>query len=97
MAAIVDRSPLLVAIGTSGQSPMLARRVRAQLEAQLPARLGELARLAGSARERVRRALPEFDQRRRFWDRLFEGAIATKVLAGDTQAADALLDAELQP
>ena len=93
MPAIVDRSPLLVAIGTSGQSPTLARRVRAQLEAMLPERLGELARLAGAARERVQRALPDIDRRRRFWDRLFAGSIASKVFAGSTREAAALLDA----
>ena len=96
MPAIVDRSPLLVAIGSSGQSPTLARRVRAQLEAMLPEGLGELARLAGSARERVLRALPDIEQRRRFWDRLFAGSIASKVYAGSTREALALLDAELR-
>jgi uroporphyrin-III C-methyltransferase/precorrin-2 dehydrogenase/sirohydrochlorin ferrochelatase len=96
MPAIVDRSPLLVAIATSGQSPTLARRVRAQLEALLPERLGELARLAGSARERVQRALPDIQQRRRFWDSLFAGSIASKVFAGSTREARELLDAELR-
>src|SRR6202521_386849 len=96
MPAIVDRSPLVVAIGSSGQSPTLARRVRAQLEAMLPERLGDLARLAGGARERVQRALPDIEQRRRFWDRLFAGSIASKVFAGGTHEAEALLDAELR-
>jgi uroporphyrin-III C-methyltransferase/precorrin-2 dehydrogenase/sirohydrochlorin ferrochelatase len=96
MPAIVDRSPLLVAIGSSGQSPTLARRVRAQLEALLPERLGDLARLAGGARERVQRALPDIAQRRRFWDRLFAGSIASKVFAGDSGEAVALLEAELR-
>jgi uroporphyrin-III C-methyltransferase / precorrin-2 dehydrogenase / sirohydrochlorin ferrochelatase len=96
MPAIVDRSPLLVAIGSSGQSPTLARRVRAQLEAMLPERLGDLARLAGSARERVQIALPDIGQRRRFWDRMFAGSIASKVFAGGTREAAALLDAELR-
>src|ERR1700680_4026377 len=58
MPAIVDRSPLVVAIGTSGQSPTLARRVRAQLEAMLPERLGGLGRFGGFPRGRVPRALP---------------------------------------
>jgi uroporphyrin-III C-methyltransferase / precorrin-2 dehydrogenase / sirohydrochlorin ferrochelatase len=96
MPAIVDRSPLVVAIGSSGQSPTLARRVRAQLEAMLPERLGDLARLAGAARERVQNALPDIGQRRRFWDRLFAGSIASKVFAGGTREAAALLDAELR-
>jgi uroporphyrin-III C-methyltransferase/precorrin-2 dehydrogenase/sirohydrochlorin ferrochelatase len=95
MPSIVDRSPVIVAIGSSGQSPTLARRVRAQLEALLPARLGELARLAGRERERVRRALPDIEQRRQFWDQLFAGGIASKVYAGDIAGAEALLGAEL--
>jgi uroporphyrin-III C-methyltransferase/precorrin-2 dehydrogenase/sirohydrochlorin ferrochelatase len=96
MPAIVDRSPLVVAIGSSGQSPTLARRVRAQLEALLPERLGELVRLAGGARDRVQRALPDIDQRRRFWDHLFAGSIASKVYAGGMREAEALLDCELR-
>jgi uroporphyrin-III C-methyltransferase/precorrin-2 dehydrogenase/sirohydrochlorin ferrochelatase len=96
MPAIVDRSPLVVAIGSSGQSPTLARRVRAQLEAMLPERLGDLARLAGSARDRVQRALPDIEQRRRFWDRLFAGSIASKVFAGSMGEAQGLLDAALR-
>jgi len=95
MPSIVDRSPIIVAIGSSGQSPTLVRRVRTQLEALLPARLGELALLAGRARERVRRTLPDIDQRRRFWDRLFAGSIASHVYAGDPAGAEAQLDAAL--
>jgi uroporphyrin-III C-methyltransferase/precorrin-2 dehydrogenase/sirohydrochlorin ferrochelatase len=95
MPAIVDRSPIIVAIGSSGHSPTLARRVRTQLEALLPSRLGELARLAGRARARVQQALPDIERRRRFWDQLFAGSIASKVFAGHEQEAEALLDAQL--
>ncbi|MGA2023281.1 MAG: siroheme synthase CysG [Steroidobacteraceae bacterium] len=95
MPAIVDRSPIIVAIGSSGQSPTLARRVRAQIEALLPERLGELARLAGRARERVARALPDLNRRRVFWERVFSGSIATQVLAGSLQQAEAQLDSQL--
>ncbi len=95
MPAIVDRSPVIVAVGTGAHSPTLARRVRAQLEAFLPERLGELARLAGRARERVRRALPDVQRRRQFWDRLFAGRIASQVLVGQEAAAEALLEEEL--
>ncbi|MEJ1960655.1 MAG: hypothetical protein WDO56_03545 [Gammaproteobacteria bacterium] len=34
--AIIDRSPVVVAVGSSGNSPVLARRVRQQIEALLP-------------------------------------------------------------
>lgn len=96
MPAIVDRSPVIVAIGTSGQSPTLARRLRAQLEAMLPERLGELARWAGEARERVKLALPDPDRRRRFWDRLFAGNVANALLAGQSREAERLLAEQLQ-
>ncbi len=95
MPAIVDRSPVLVAIGSSGQSPTLARRVRAQIEALLPEGLGELARLVGRVRERIAHALPDLEHRRQFWDRLFDGNIASLVYAGQLREAETLLDGEL--
>ena len=52
--SIVDRSPLLVAISSGGGAPVLARRVREQLEAQLPAALGRLARFLEGARQRLK-------------------------------------------
>src|ERR1700741_1400653 len=55
--AIVERAPLLVAVSTAGEAPVLARRVREQIEALLPARLGRLARFLGARRETGRRAL----------------------------------------
>jgi uroporphyrin-III C-methyltransferase/precorrin-2 dehydrogenase/sirohydrochlorin ferrochelatase len=96
MLAIVDRSPLVVAIGTAGHSPTLARRVRAQIEALLPERLGDLARLAGSVRERVQRALPDPERRRRFWEQLFSGNVASLSVAGKTREAQTLLAAQLR-
>ena len=94
--AIVDRSPVIVAVGTSGSSPTLARRVRAQLEALLPQRLGELARHAAHWRAAVARALPQLPARLRFWDEFFAGPLATRLLAGDTRDADTAMQAELE-
>src|SRR3984885_14375306 len=53
LPAIIDRAPLIVAVSSAGSAPVLARRVREQIEALLPARLGALARFAGSQRQRV--------------------------------------------
>ncbi len=47
LPAIVDRSPVVVAVSSAGTSPVLARRVREQIEALLPAGLGALAHFAG--------------------------------------------------
>ncbi|MEO7775259.1 MAG: NAD(P)-dependent oxidoreductase, partial [Steroidobacteraceae bacterium] len=94
--AIVDRSPVIVAVGTEGHSPTLSRRVRAQIEALLPERLGELATLAGRWRGRVRDALSNTSERLRFWEAFFSGPVATQVLAGRPEAAERTATAELE-
>ncbi|MBK6675201.1 MAG: uroporphyrinogen-III C-methyltransferase [Proteobacteria bacterium] len=94
--AIVDRSPLIVAVGTAGSSPTLARRVRTQIEALLPARLGGLADFAARWRESVKKALPDLPQRLRFWDGFFTGPVATGVLAGNVAGADDSMRAALE-
>ena len=92
--AIVDRSPVVVAIGSEGTAPVLARRLREQLEALLPARLGALARFAGVRRRSVQQALRP-SQRRPFWERVFGGAVAAQVLQGDEQSATEEFSREL--
>jgi uroporphyrin-III C-methyltransferase/precorrin-2 dehydrogenase/sirohydrochlorin ferrochelatase len=85
--AIVDRGLVVVGISTGGAAPVLARRVRAQIEALLPARLGSLAGFAESFRASVAALLPAPAARLRFWERFFDGPIADDVLAGREQAA----------
>jgi len=92
--AIIDRSPVVVAVGSSGHSPVLARRVRQQIEALLPARLGALARFVGDRRKDVQRTLAPA-QRRPFWERIIGGFVGTRVLAGDENDARAAFDNEL--
>ncbi|HUN25783.1 MAG TPA: siroheme synthase CysG [Steroidobacteraceae bacterium] len=92
--AIVDRAPVVVAIGSQGAAPVLARRLRAQLEALLPARLGALARFAAARRAAVRQALP-VRRRRAFWERVFAGRVSERVLAGDEPGAQADFAREL--
>jgi uroporphyrin-III C-methyltransferase/precorrin-2 dehydrogenase/sirohydrochlorin ferrochelatase len=65
--AIVDRGDVVVAIGTGGSSPVVARRVRERIEAVLPARIGDLARFIGRFRKAVHARIPEMQLRRRFW------------------------------
>lgn len=70
--SIVDRAPLTVAISTEGDAPVLARLVRAKIEALLSPEIGRLARLAGSLRERVAQVLNKA-QARRFYEDLVTG------------------------
>ena len=87
MPAIVDRSPVIVAIGSSGDAPVLTRRLREQIEALLPLGISKLAKLSGELRSKVKQQVSNADARRRFWERFFDGDIAADVLAGREQQA----------
>jgi uroporphyrin-III C-methyltransferase/precorrin-2 dehydrogenase/sirohydrochlorin ferrochelatase len=92
--AIIDRSPVLVAVSSGGHAPVLARRIRAQIETLLPARLGALARFMGERRRALRQALTA-PARRRFWERIVGGSVASRVLAGDEVGAERAYAREL--
>jgi uroporphyrin-III C-methyltransferase/precorrin-2 dehydrogenase/sirohydrochlorin ferrochelatase len=92
--AIVDRGEVVVAIGTGGASPVLARRLREVIEALLPARIGELAQLIGRHRSRFA-AVPRALSPRRFWQNIIAGPIAEAVLAGRSDEAEARLVAAI--
>lgn len=66
--AIVDRDPVLIAIGTGGASAGLAKALRQRLEAMLPAELGGLAKALYAARDAIRSRWPEAAERRRAID-----------------------------
>jgi uroporphyrin-III C-methyltransferase/precorrin-2 dehydrogenase/sirohydrochlorin ferrochelatase len=89
--AIVDRGDVVVAIGTGGASPVVARRVRERIEAVLPARIGDLATFIGRWRKSIHGRIPEFPLRRRFWERVVDGPIGGLVLAGRGGEAEAAL------
>lgn len=80
MPSIVDRSPIVVAVSSGGASPMLARRVRARIEALLPTGLGRLAQLARGWRSRLHARLPSGPGRRGFWDWFFDSRAAQAAL-----------------
>ena len=69
--AIVDRDPLVIAIGTEGSSPVLARLVKKRLEGMLDSRLGEFCRVAAKIRPLLRTRLAPALQRT-FWQAFFE-------------------------
>jgi uroporphyrin-III C-methyltransferase/precorrin-2 dehydrogenase/sirohydrochlorin ferrochelatase len=89
--AIVDRGDVVVAVGTGGASPVVARRVRESIEAVLPARIGDLASFIGRWRKSIHGRIPEFSLRRRFWERVVDGPIGALVLAGRSVEAEAAL------
>jgi uroporphyrin-III C-methyltransferase / precorrin-2 dehydrogenase / sirohydrochlorin ferrochelatase len=95
MPAIVDRDPVLVAIGTEGAAPILAREIKAKIESWLPAQFGRVAQRAQQLRRHVHDAIADPVVRRRTWEALLQGVWRSAVLAGDSETADRELDRQL--
>jgi len=93
--SIVDRDPVVVAIGTEGTSPVLGMGLRSRIEALLPQTLGSLAVAASHLRERVASTVPHGNRRRSFWQRYFFGSIRQSFLAGDAKTYTRELEAAL--
>jgi len=89
--AIVDRSPLVIAISSGGVAPMLARHVRERLESLLDESLGPLAGLLQRWRDRIKRALPDLDARRRFYAEVVRGPVAASLRRRQSAAAERAL------
>ncbi|VUS94617.1 Siroheme synthase [Klebsiella spallanzanii] len=94
--SIVDRSPLLVAISSSGKAPVLSRILREKIEALLPTNLGRLAETASYWRHHIKTHLKTTAERRRFWERVFTGRFASLMLAGNKAEAERALEDELK-
>jgi uroporphyrin-III C-methyltransferase/precorrin-2 dehydrogenase/sirohydrochlorin ferrochelatase len=95
--AIVDRGEVVVAVGTGGASPVVARRVRERIEAMLPQRIGDLAHFIGSFRKLIHDRIGDFSLRRRFWEKVIDGPIGALVLDGRKGEAEAALNKITDP
>ncbi|MCH8057759.1 MAG: uroporphyrinogen-III C-methyltransferase [Proteobacteria bacterium] len=95
MPAVVDRSPLLVAIASGGTSPILTRMLKARLETTIPAAYGRLAEFAGSYRQRIKALIPNMTRRRRFWETMIAGPVAEHLFSGQLEQAKSLMDSLL--
>ena len=93
--AIVDRDPVVVAIGTEGTAPVLARQIKARLEAMLPAGLGGLARWAAGLRQRAAATVARRRRPAPVLGRIFDGPVARAYLAGDFAGAAELVERRL--
>ena len=85
--AVVDRDPITIAVSSSGAAPVLARLIRARIEALIPPAFGRLAALADEFKTEIRRRLPDTALRRRVLERAFGGRVADLVMAGQDDAA----------
>ncbi|MDC0491873.1 siroheme synthase CysG [Candidatus Pseudothioglobus singularis] len=82
MPSIVDRSPLIIAVSSSGKAPVLSRIIRAKLETVIPSAYGIFADIAGEYRQKVKDRFSTTKDRRAFWEAVFSGVIAEKVFSG---------------
>lgn len=74
--AIVNRSPLVIAISTDGGAPVFAQAIRSRLEALLPQGFKRWAQAAKSWRRAGDRLGANMAERRQFWERFAERAFA---------------------
>lgn len=93
--AIVDRSPLMIAISSAGAAPVIARRVRERLESLLDPSLGRLVALADRYRRRIRGRYQHMPSRHRFYNWLLDGSVSRLLRAGKPQDAEQALVAAL--
>jgi len=94
--AIVDRSPLVIAISTGGVAPVLARLVRERLETLLDGSFGQLAGLLQRWRGRIKAGLPDVNARRRFYETVVRGQVAALVRSRNESAAERELERTLE-
>lgn len=91
MGSIIDRSPVVIAISSEGNAPVLARYIRSKIETLLPAAYGRIADIAGEFRDKVKAKFATTQLRRRFWENALQGPLVERVLSGQEQAARELL------
>ncbi len=89
--AIVDRDPVVVAIGTEGAAPVLAQNIRAKVDALLPQNLGSIALRAAALRDLVAEKLAHGRPRRAFWAEFFFGSVAEAEKSNDKVAYELAL------
>lgn len=98
LASILDRSPIVVAVSSGGDSPVLARNLRARLETLIPPSYSKLGDLVGRYRDKVKQKFENVSQRRRFWESVLEGPVADHMMAGREELAEkTLLEKLLDP
>jgi len=96
MPAVVDRTPLLVAISSGGTSPLLVRMLKARFETTIPAAYGRLAEFAGSYRDRIKELIPNLTRRRRFWEAMVSGPVAEHLFSNQLEQAELLMGSQLK-
>ncbi len=94
--AIIDRSPMIIALSSSGSAPILIRMLREQIEKILPQGYGKLADFSYKFREQVKAQVKGLRNRRSFWENTLRGPIGQAILEGKQQQAEQQLIASIK-
>ena len=86
--AIIDRSPMIIALSSSGSAPILIRMLREQIEKILPQGYGRLADFSFKFRDHVKARIKGIRNRRTFWENTLRGSIGQALLDGKQQEAE---------
>jgi uroporphyrin-III C-methyltransferase/precorrin-2 dehydrogenase/sirohydrochlorin ferrochelatase len=89
--AIIDRSPMIIALSSSGSAPILIRMLREQIEKILPQGYGRLADFSLKFRDHVKARIKGIRNRRTFWENTLRGSIGQALLDDKQQEAEQLL------
>jgi len=95
LPAIIDRAPLTIALSTGGRSPVLARILKAKLEAMIPAGFGRLTELLGQFRDQVKSKLTTVEKRKDYWESTLTPSLIEQSAQGDMQAAAQYIQQQL--
>lgn len=93
--AIIDRSPIILSVASNGTSPVLARQIRTQLETLIPHGMGKLAEFSGQWRQAVKEKLSNPDERRVFWENLYNSPLKEQVFHDNIEQAEQTIQAAL--
>lgn len=93
--AIVDRSPIVVAVSSGGASPVLTRQLKELNEVMIPGRIAELGDLLRRYRPQVKKTISSFADRARFWEAILDSEIPELVYSGEAGRAEAVLQEKL--
>lgn len=96
MGSIIDRSPIVIAVSSEGNAPVLARYIRTKIETMLPSAYGRIAAIAGEFRDQVKDKFNSVQARRIFWEEILQGPFVERVLSGQEQAAKVYLEDTLK-
>ncbi|WP_115955878.1 siroheme synthase CysG [Candidatus Purcelliella pentastirinorum] len=94
--SIINRSPLLISISSSGMAPMLVRLLKEKLETILPKSLSNIVNIAGKFRDKVKKYLIKSDDRKRFWENFFNSIFSSYVSCNNFKLAYKVLNNHLK-